>query len=71
MVQRVAVRGYRSLGFEIMEDPVYRGSRNEGYASALRLQSLLGALRGATLAASADREPPRKSPRRRKREVVE
>lgn len=54
-----------------MEDPVYRGSRNEGYASALRLQSLLGALRSATLAASADREPPRKSPRRRKREVVE
>ncbi len=61
---------YRSLGFEIMEDLLYRASRNEEYASVPSLESLLGALRNATLAGEGSPTPPRKArPARREDET--
>ncbi len=52
---------YRSLGFEIMEELLYRASKNEEYAGAPSLESLLGALRSATLAGEGAPTPPRKA----------
>ncbi len=63
---------YRSLGFEIMEDLLYRASKGEQYAAQPSLQNLLGSLRNATVAATgtAERTPPRQArPLRPEREV--
>ncbi len=63
---------YRSLGFEIMEDLLYRASKGEQYAAQPNLQNLLGALRNATVAATgnAERTPPRQArPLRPEREA--
>jgi len=63
---------YRSLGFEIMEDLLYRASKGEQYAAQPNLQNLLGALRNATIAATGDAErtPPRQArPARSEREA--
>jgi len=64
---------YRSLGFEIMEDLLYRASKSEQYAATPSLQNLLGALRSATLAGAGDgeRRPPRQARQLRPREVPE
>jgi len=63
---------YRSLGFEIMEDLLYRASKGEQYAAQPSLQTLLGSLRNATVAATgnAERAPPRQArPARPEREL--
>ena len=56
---------YRSLGFEIMEDLLYRASWNESYARAPSLETLLAALRTATVDAAAgnDTARPEATPR--------
>jgi hypothetical protein len=63
---------YRSLGFEIMEDLLYRASKDEQYAAQPNLQNLLGSLRNATVASTgnAERAPPRQArPLRPERET--
>jgi hypothetical protein len=63
---------YRSLGFEIMEDLLYRASKGEQYAVQPNLQNLLGSLRNTTAASTgnAERAPPRKArPPRPEREA--
>ncbi len=56
---------YRSLGFEIMEDLLYRASRNETYARAPSLETLLAALRTATVDSATGNgpAPPKTSPK--------
>jgi hypothetical protein len=60
---------YRSLGFEIMEDLLYRASKSELYAKTPNLQNLLAVLRNATLVAQHNGEPG--PPRSRQRDVPE
>jgi hypothetical protein len=62
---------YRSLGFEIMENLLYRASRNEEYARAPSLESLLKALRRATAEAAGERAPSKTSAGPCKREAAE
>ena len=62
----------RSLGFEIMEDLLYRASKDEQHAAQPNLRNLLGSLRNATVASTgnAERAPPRQArPLRPERET--